>query len=278
MIYYKKKIQQDVGATAVEYGILSALIAVVTILSLQATGTNLGTTYCTIANQLSQATGAGATASGCSATSSSSSSSSSADSSGSSADSSSSSSSDSSADGSGSDSSASVSTPAVYDASNSYTPGNNLFSNLNTLMNTNITGMTGIYDSDGNELTTPEQLANAIGVSDADYQTLENVYNGTNPDYNSYNMNDSTDAKAYSKAWGCSKAAQAQIENDIASDSSANFYIPDLSQVTMTGTVDKATQTATFTNESAAVPTIYTFKNSTGSLWSYLTLNKPTGD
>lgn len=34
MIYYKKKIHQDVGATAVEYGILSALIAVVTILSL----------------------------------------------------------------------------------------------------------------------------------------------------------------------------------------------------------------------------------------------------
>jgi Flp pilus assembly pilin Flp len=78
--------KQNVGATAIEYGILSALIAVTTIIALQSTGTNLGTTYCVIANDLSQAVGAGSTASGCSATSSSSSSSSSssADSSGSS--------------------------------------------------------------------------------------------------------------------------------------------------------------------------------------------------
>ena len=70
MIYYKKKIQQDVGATAIEYGLLSALIAITTIVALQSTGTNLGTTYCTIANKLSQAVGAEATASGCSANSS----------------------------------------------------------------------------------------------------------------------------------------------------------------------------------------------------------------
>ncbi|WP_179290220.1 Flp family type IVb pilin, partial [Acetobacter fabarum] len=199
MIYYKKKIQQDVGATAVEYGILSALIAVVTILGLQATGTNLGTTYCTIANQLSQAVGAGATASGCSATPSSNSSSGSADSSGSSADSSSSDSSGSS--DSSSDSSSSSSTPATYDASNSYYANDKTYKilsdNLGDLISAHVQSMTGIYDANGNELTNPKELATAIGVSDADYQMMENLANGTYPDPKAYNLNDSTSASEY---------------------------------------------------------------------------------
>lgn len=171
MIYYKKKIQQDVGATAVEYGILSALIAVVTILGLQATGTNLGTTYCTVANQLSQAVGAGNTASGCSATSSSSSSSSSADSSDSSADSSSSSSSsDSSADASSSSDSSTVMTPA---SGTLLIPFANAVNNdLTNFAISGITTISGYYDANGNELTTPEQLANYVGVSDDLYNQL----------------------------------------------------------------------------------------------------------
>lgn len=194
MIYYKKKIQQDVGATAIEYGILSALIAVVTILGLQATGKNLGTTYCTIANELSQVVGAGATASGCSATSSSSSSSSSssADSSDSSADSSSSSSSDSSADGSGTDSSAPASTQPKYSASNSYTISDagqqisNLLGMISKYPQNNIASMTGIYDSSGNPITTPQEYAEAIGISDDTYQKLSDGWTNSNTSNDSW--------------------------------------------------------------------------------------------
>ncbi|MFT8922788.1 Flp family type IVb pilin [Acetobacter sp.] len=254
MIYYKKKIQQDVGATAVEYGILSALIAVVTILGLQATGTNLGTTYCTIANQLSQAVGAGATASGCSASSSSSSSSSSsADSSGSSADSSSSSSSSDSS----SDSSSSSSTPAVYNSSNSYTAGSMGLNNMITFAMTDFQSMTGMYDADGNEITTPQQYAEALGVSAEDYQALVDAYNGTN-----HNATAQTNA-------------QNQIKSDMANNTSANIYVPDLSQVSLTLSNGKTVE-----NPIADVnwPVSYRLQNDDNTFSSVLYLNPPTGD
>lgn len=278
MIYYKKKIQQDVGATAVEYGILSALIAVVTILGLQATGTNLGTTYCTIANQLSQAVGAGSIASGCSATSSSSSSSSSADSSGSSADSSSSSSSSASS----SDSSSSSSTPAIYDASNSYNANDGtmkyLIDNLGNLISAHVQSMTGIYDANGNELTTPKELATAIGVSDADYQMMENIANGTYPDQSAYNLNDSTSASEYNQALEAAQSAnEANIESDIASYPSASMYIPDLSKVSMIGTVRGVSQTATM-DPSNPNSNIHSFQNSSNTFGGTLMLYNPTGD
>ena len=270
------------GATAVEYGILSALIAVVTILGLQATGTNLGTTYCTIANQLSQAVGAGATASGCSATSSSSSSSSSADSSDSSADSSSSSSSDSSADGSGSDSSASSNILAIYDASNSYNANDEtmkyLADNLGNLISAHVQSMTGIYDANGNELTNPKELATAIGVSDADYQMMENLANGTYPDPKAYNLNDSTSASEYNQAKQSAQNANiANIESDIASYPSASMYIPDLSKVSMTGTVRGVSQTATMTSSNPNSNIKY-YQNSSGTFGGTLMLYNPTGD
>lgn len=277
MIYYKKKIQQAVGATAVEYGILSALIAVVTILSLQATGTNLGTTYCTIANQLSQATGAGATASGCSATSSSSSSSSSADSSGSD----SSSSSDSSADGSGSDSSTSASAPSTYDASNSYTAGGTIFGldNMTSFITHHVQGMTGIYDADGNEITSPVQFAEALGVSAEDYQTYADVLNGTNPDRSSVNQNNPASVSAYNQAYATAQTnAQNQIKSDMAKNPSANIYIPDVSKVSETGNDGLSNQTATYAYEDVPTPEIYIFQNSSGTFGPSLWLNKPTED
>ncbi|WP_179861365.1 Flp family type IVb pilin [Acetobacter fabarum] len=280
MIYYKKKIQQDVGATAVEYGILSALIAVVTILGLQATGTNLGTTYCTIANQLSQAVGAGATASGCSATPSSNSSSGSADSSGSSADSSSSDSSGSS--DSSSDSSSSSSTPATYDASNSYYANDKTYKilsdNLGDLISAHVQSMTGIYDANGNELTNPKELATAIGVSDADYQMMENLANGTYPDPKAYNLNDSTSASEYNQAKQSAQNANiANIESDIASYPSASMYIPDLSKVSMTGTVRGVSQTATM-DPSIPNSNIHSYQNSSNTFGGTLMLYNPTGD
>lgn len=281
MIYYKKKIQQDVGATAVEYGILSALIAVVTILGLQATGTNLGTTYCTIANQLSQAVGAGATASGCSASSSSSSSSSSsADSSGSSADSSSSDSSGSS--DSSSDSSSSSSTQSEYNSSNSYYANDKTYKilsdNLGDLISAHVQSMTGIYDANGNELTNPKELATAIGVSDADYQMMENIANGTYPDQSAYNLNDSTSASEYNQALEAAQSAnEANIESDIASYPSASMYIPDLSKVSMTGTVRGVSQTATM-DPSNPNSNIHSFQNSSNTFGGTLMLYNPTGD
>ena len=256
MIYYKKKIQQDVGATAVEYGILSALIAVVTILGLQATGTNLGTTYCTVANQLSQAVGAGNTASGCSATSSSSSSSSSADSSDSSADSSSSDSSGSSGSSSSgsADSSASETT---YDASNSYTLANIYKkSALQNFAISDVQSLSGFYDANGNEITTPQEYAEALGVSADDYNTLANIY-----------KNNETTANS----------AMTAIGNDIANNVSVNVYIPDLTKATMTtsnGTI------YSYSDISSSNASFYEFKPTSGTSGNTITqgMNAPTGD
>jgi Flp pilus assembly pilin Flp len=262
MIYYKKKIQQDVGATAVEYGILSALIAVVTILGLQATGTNLGTTYCTIANQLSQAVGAGATASGCSASSSSSSSSSSsADSSGFSADSSSSSSSSDSS----SESSSSSSTLAIYDASNSYTAGSMALANMLEFAQLNIQSMTGMYDAYGNEITSPVQFAEAFGISAEDYQAFA--------DANTITQTDNT-AKTNT---------QNKLKSDMASNPSANIYIPDISQVSVTQPDDKTTRTATNPTETPGTEyangsELYMLHNDNNTFHSTLYLNSPTGN
>lgn len=52
MIYYKKKIQQDVGATAIEYGLIASLIGVLAISGMSAVGVNLSNTYCTVSKYL----------------------------------------------------------------------------------------------------------------------------------------------------------------------------------------------------------------------------------
>ncbi|PYD57520.1 hypothetical protein CFR75_05635 [Komagataeibacter xylinus] len=52
MIYYKKKAQQDVGATAIEYGLIASLVAVVAVTGMSAVGGNLSNTYCTISKHL----------------------------------------------------------------------------------------------------------------------------------------------------------------------------------------------------------------------------------
>lgn len=270
MIYYKKKIQQDVGATAVEYGILSALIAVVTILGLQATGTNLGTTYCAIANELSQAVGAGSTASGCSATSSSSSSSSSADSSGSSADSSGSSSSGSSADSSGTSSdssSSSSSSSSVYSASNAYTIGGVASGARGAtidslLMNMDHSGETinGIYDADGNALTTSEDIASYLGIQ-SEYDAFNDANNG------------------YPKGTATSEDVSNALTalNTAIADTTTQIYIPDPTAVSTSGTpyaIHYISQTAGWGGSAGTT----TYKYGTGtSATSNLTLAPPSG-
>lgn len=52
MIYYKKKIQQDVGATAIEYGLIASLIGVLAVSGMSAVGMNLSNTYCTVSKYL----------------------------------------------------------------------------------------------------------------------------------------------------------------------------------------------------------------------------------
>ena len=48
-------IQNDLGATAIEYGLLAALISVVVIGAMTALGTNLNTTFTAVSNALSGA-------------------------------------------------------------------------------------------------------------------------------------------------------------------------------------------------------------------------------
>ena len=52
MIYHKNKIQQDVGATAIEYGLIASLVAVVAVGGMSAVGMNLSNTYCTVSKHL----------------------------------------------------------------------------------------------------------------------------------------------------------------------------------------------------------------------------------
>jgi pilus assembly protein Flp/PilA len=48
-------IQNDLGATAIEYGLIAALISVVVIGAMTALGTNLNTTFTAVSNALSGA-------------------------------------------------------------------------------------------------------------------------------------------------------------------------------------------------------------------------------
>jgi pilus assembly protein Flp/PilA len=48
-------IQNELGATAIEYGLIAALISVVVIGAMTALGTNLNTTFTTVSNALSGA-------------------------------------------------------------------------------------------------------------------------------------------------------------------------------------------------------------------------------
>jgi pilus assembly protein Flp/PilA len=55
MNFIRKMIKSDKGATAIEYGLIAALIAVAAIAAMQNIGTSLGTTFNTVANDMSAA-------------------------------------------------------------------------------------------------------------------------------------------------------------------------------------------------------------------------------
>ena len=49
---FAKLINNSKGATAIEYGLIAALIAVAAITAMRSIGTKLGTTFNTVANEL----------------------------------------------------------------------------------------------------------------------------------------------------------------------------------------------------------------------------------
>ena len=52
MSLFRKLLRDDAGATAIEYGLIAALIAVAIIGAATTVGTNLGTTFNTVAGKL----------------------------------------------------------------------------------------------------------------------------------------------------------------------------------------------------------------------------------
>ncbi len=52
MNFIRKMIKSDKGATAIEYGLIAALIAVAAIAAMQNIGSNLGTTFNAVADNM----------------------------------------------------------------------------------------------------------------------------------------------------------------------------------------------------------------------------------
>ena len=55
MNFIRKMLKSEKGATAIEYGLIAALIAVAAIAAMQNIGDSLGTTFNTVANDMSAA-------------------------------------------------------------------------------------------------------------------------------------------------------------------------------------------------------------------------------
>jgi pilus assembly protein Flp/PilA len=52
MSMFRRFVQDDSGATAIEYGLIAALVSVAIIVALGTLGNNLNTTFTTVANEL----------------------------------------------------------------------------------------------------------------------------------------------------------------------------------------------------------------------------------
>ncbi len=55
MTFFKKLIRDEAGATAIEYGLIAALIAVAAITAMQGLGTQLSSTFGTVTTKMSGA-------------------------------------------------------------------------------------------------------------------------------------------------------------------------------------------------------------------------------
>ncbi|MES2699860.1 MAG: Flp family type IVb pilin [Pseudomonadota bacterium] len=58
MTFFKNMIRDEAGATAIEYGLIAALVAVAAITALDSLGDELSTTFSTVDSQLESANGA----------------------------------------------------------------------------------------------------------------------------------------------------------------------------------------------------------------------------
>ena len=58
MKFINKLIRDEEGATAIEYGLIAALIAIAAITAMQSLGNNLSTTFSTVSSELSTANSA----------------------------------------------------------------------------------------------------------------------------------------------------------------------------------------------------------------------------
>lgn len=157
-----KKVKNEVGVTAIEYGLLSSLIAVATITGLQLTGIKLDNTYCYIATKLSEAVG-GAGGGRCSSSANKSAS---------------------SANGSNSDSDSSNSSADSSSSSDSSSGKIKIDTGNTPLLiggdervdllegSTGFT-ISGLYDGDGNPVTNGDEIANAIGITPDEYDVLK---------------------------------------------------------------------------------------------------------
>ena len=58
MKFINKLLRDEAGATAIEYGLIAALIAVAAITAMQSLGNNLSTTFSTVSNKLASANSA----------------------------------------------------------------------------------------------------------------------------------------------------------------------------------------------------------------------------
>ena len=54
MTFFKKLIRDEAGATAIEYGLIAALIAVAAITAMQGLGNELSTTFGTVSNKMAE--------------------------------------------------------------------------------------------------------------------------------------------------------------------------------------------------------------------------------
>ena len=54
MTFFKKLIRDEAGATAIEYGLIAALIAVAAITAMQGLGNELNTTFSTVSTKLGE--------------------------------------------------------------------------------------------------------------------------------------------------------------------------------------------------------------------------------
>jgi len=55
MTFFKNMLRDEAGATAIEYGLIAALIAVAAITALQSVGNELNTTFNTVSDELETA-------------------------------------------------------------------------------------------------------------------------------------------------------------------------------------------------------------------------------